>query len=89
MNACSGASRQLVRVCASTLTDGRKEDILFGSVGLGTENEWIAGNLPLCVGDQDELRGNMASIALCRGNVGCIALCGGQCPNIDQEGGFQ
>ena len=25
MNACSGASRQLVRVCASTLTDGRKE----------------------------------------------------------------
>ena len=50
MNACSGASRQLVRVCASTLMDGRKEDILFGSVGLGTENEWIAGNLPLCVG---------------------------------------
>ena len=43
MNACSGASRQLVRVCASMLTDGRKEDILFGSVGLGTENEWIAG----------------------------------------------
>ena len=27
--------------------------------------------------DQGELRGNMASIALCRGNVGCIALCGG------------
>ena len=44
MNACSGASRQLVRVCASTL-------MLFGSVGLGTENEWIAGNLPLCVGE--------------------------------------
>ena len=25
MNACSGASRQLVRVCASMLTDCRKE----------------------------------------------------------------